>query len=213
MIYHELSAFLLAIFCQQLFTCLRLRLCSNPKFPERQQFCKKREIKLFCLFHFVSFCFCEISLVLNCVDIQLCTLPLQKTGNEFCKKYQILGGFTIVLYSFSSKSPHLVPFEFCRHTLSNEIRSFYLIWRLTDWTSPLKINILVPSPSFNLRTFDFKHFEWEASCLDLGKTFAVIYRQGRILSPFEIREMPHAHTRSRIPSIGSRLHTNESVTS
>ena len=32
------------------------------------------------------------------------------------------------------------------------------------------------------------------------------------MSPFEIREMLHAHTRSRIPSIGSRLHTNESVT-
>ena len=119
----------------------------------------------------------------------------QKAGNEFCKKYQILEGFTLVLYSFSSKSPHLVPFEFCRHTLSNEIRSFYLIWRLTDWTSPLKINILVPSPSFNLRRSSFKHCEWEASCSDLGKTFAVIYRQGRILSPFEIREMPqHAHT-------------------
>ena len=115
-------------------------------------------------------------------------------------------------HSFSYKSPHLLPFEFCRHTLSNEIRSFYLIWRLTDWTSPLEINFFLPSPSFNLRTFNFKHFEWEASCSDLGKTFAVIYRQGRILSPFEIREMLHAHTRSRIPSIGSRLHTNESVT-
>ena len=213
MIYHELSAFLLAIFCQQLFTCLRLRLCSNPKFPERQQFCQKLELKLFCLFFILwVFACCEISLVLNFEDIQLCILPLQKAGNEFCKKYQILEGFTLVLYSFSSKSPHLVPFEFCRHTLSNEIRSFYLIWRLTDWTSPLEINFFLPSPSFNLRTFNFKHCEWEASCSDLGKTFAVIYRQGRILSPFEIREMPHTHTRSWIPSIGSRVHTNESVT-
>ena len=158
--------------------------------------------------------FVYLRFVLNCVDIQLCTLPFQKNRKWVWQKISNswrLYSF-LPLHSFSYKSPHLVFYEFSRHTLSNEIRSFYLIWRLTDWASPPKINFLLPSFSFNLRTSTSKHCEWEASCSDLGKTFAVIYRQGRILSPFEIREMLHAHTRSRIPSIGSRLHTNESVT-
>ena len=38
--------------------CSHVYVCgSNPKFPERQQFCQKLELKLFCLFFYlVSFC-------------------------------------------------------------------------------------------------------------------------------------------------------------